>query len=148
MTEMEFLVAVLVVDEEDFHKPSGSDQRVVDVIGGFENSERKLNEAASEKVFLKSLENYINWCNYLCIQPVWSSLEAVNEGKKLLYVSLYLLIWGEASNVRFLPECLCYIFHQMAREMDHEILRQQIAQTVSHFLILKDSDTDTKSHAQ
>ncbi|PNY01186.1 callose synthase 9-like protein [Trifolium pratense] len=103
---MKFLVA----DEEDFHKPSGSE--------------------ALEKVFLKSLENYINWSNYLCIQPVWSSFEAVNEGKKLLYVSLYLLIWGEASNVRFLPECLCYIFHQMAREMD-EVLRQQIAQTAN-----------------
>ncbi|WJX21764.1 Callose synthase 9 [Trifolium repens] len=100
------------------------------LLGVPEKTEPKLNEEALEKVFLKSLENYINWCNYLCIQPVWSSLEAVNEGKKLLYVSLYLLIWGEASNVRFLPECLCYIFHQMAREMD-EILRQQIAQTAN-----------------
>ncbi|PNY08998.1 callose synthase 9-like protein [Trifolium pratense] len=90
----------------------------------------KLDEAALQKVFHKSLENYINWCNYLCITPVWSSLEAVGKEKKLLYVSLYLLIWGEASNVRFLPECLCYIFHHMAREMD-EILRQQIAQTAN-----------------
>ncbi|MCI08467.1 callose synthase 9-like, partial [Trifolium medium] len=74
----------------------------------------KLDEAALQKVFLKSLENYINWCNYLCITPVWSSLEAVSKEKKLLYVSLYLLIWGEASNVRFLPECLCYIFHHFS----------------------------------
>lgn len=42
------------------------------------------------------------------------SLEAVSKEKKLLYVSLYLLIWGEASNVRFLPECLCYIFHHVS----------------------------------
>ncbi|KAL2323845.1 hypothetical protein Fmac_022903 [Flemingia macrophylla] len=87
----------------------------------------KLDEAAVQAVFLKSLENYINWCNYLCMQPVWGSLVAVSNEKKLLYVSLYFLIWGEASNIRFLPECLCYIFHHMAREMD-EILRQQIAQ--------------------
>ncbi|KAK7343239.1 hypothetical protein VNO77_11833 [Canavalia gladiata] len=92
-----------------------------------DEAEPKLDEAAVQKTFLKSLENYINWCNYLCIQPVWSSLEALSKEKKLLYVSLYFLIWGESSNIRFLPECLCYIFHHMAREMD-EILRQQIAQ--------------------
>ncbi|PPS05444.1 hypothetical protein GOBAR_AA15234 [Gossypium barbadense] len=87
----------------------------------------KLDEAAVQKVFLKSLDNYIKWCNYLCIQPVWSSLDAVSKEKKVLFVSLYFLIWGEAANIRFLPECLCYIFHHMAREMD-EALRQQIAQ--------------------
>ncbi|XVF04585.1 hypothetical protein REPUB_Repub05bG0096700 [Reevesia pubescens] len=92
-----------------------------------EEPEPKLDEAAVQKVFLKSLENYIKWCNYLCIQPVWSNLDAVSKEKKLLFVSLYFLIWGEAANIRFLPECLCYIFHHIVREMD-EILRQQIAQ--------------------
>ncbi|XP_007014805.2 PREDICTED: callose synthase 9 [Theobroma cacao] len=92
-----------------------------------EETEAKLDEAAVQKVFLKSLKNYIEWCNYLCIQPVWSNLDAVSREKKLLFVSLYFLIWGEAANIRFLPECLCYIFHHMVREMD-EILRQQMAQ--------------------
>ncbi|XP_057422591.1 callose synthase 9 [Lotus japonicus] len=95
-----------------------------------DENEPKLDEAAVQKVFLKSLENYIKWREYLCVQPVWSSLEAVSKEKKLLYVSLYYLIWGESSNIRFLPECLCYIFHHMAREMD-EILRQQVAQTAN-----------------
>ncbi|KAI8526298.1 hypothetical protein RHMOL_Rhmol13G0297700 [Rhododendron molle] len=89
--------------------------------------EPKLDEAAVQKVFLKSLDNYIKWCNYLGIQPVWSSLDAVGKEKKLLFISLYFLIWGEAANIRFLPECLCYIFHHMVRELD-EILRQEIAQ--------------------
>lgn len=31
-----------------------------------------LDEAAVQKVFLKSLDNYIKWCNYLGILPVWS----------------------------------------------------------------------------
>ncbi|XP_016651236.1 PREDICTED: callose synthase 9 isoform X2 [Prunus mume] len=92
-----------------------------------EETEPKLDEAAVRNVFLKSLENYIKWCDYLCIQPIWSNLESVSTEKKLLYISAYFLVWGEAANVRFLPECLCYIFHHMAREMD-EILRQQIAQ--------------------
>ncbi|CAK9328068.1 unnamed protein product [Citrullus colocynthis] len=92
-----------------------------------EETESDLDAAAVEGVFKKSLENYVKWCEYLCIQPVWSSLSAVSKEKKLLFISLYFLIWGEASNVRFLPECLCYIFHHMVQEMD-EVLRHQIAQ--------------------
>ncbi|KAG2675088.1 hypothetical protein I3760_13G168900 [Carya illinoinensis] len=92
-----------------------------------EEPELILDEGAVLNVFLKSLDNYIKWCNYLCIQPVWSNLEALSKEKKLLFVSLNFLIWGEAANIRFVPECLCYIFHHMVREMD-EILRQQTAQ--------------------
>jgi hypothetical protein len=32
---------------------------------------------------------------------------------QLFLTALYLLIWGEAANLRFLPECLCYIFHHV-----------------------------------
>jgi callose synthase len=42
------------------------------------------------------------------------SLEAVNKNRKIILVALYFLIWGEAANVRFLPECLCYIFHNVS----------------------------------
>ena len=42
------------------------------------------------------------------------SLEAINRDRKLFLVSLYFLIWGEAANVRFLPECICYIFHHVS----------------------------------
>ncbi|KAL3828142.1 hypothetical protein ACJIZ3_016944 [Penstemon smallii] len=95
-----------------------------------EEPEPILDEAAVHKVFLKSLDNYTKWCEYLGISPVWGNLEAVSKEKKLLFICLYFLIWGEAANVRFLPECLCYIFHHMGREME-EILRQQVAQPAS-----------------
>lgn len=36
------------------------------------------------------------------------------QQRKMLYMGLYLLIWGEAANVRFMPECLCYIFHNVS----------------------------------
>ncbi|KAG8379394.1 hypothetical protein BUALT_Bualt07G0084000 [Buddleja alternifolia] len=78
----------------------------------------KLDERAVREVFLKVLDNYIKWCRYLRIRLVWNSLEAINRDRKLFLVSLYLCIWGEAANVRFLPECICYIFHHMARELD------------------------------
>jgi hypothetical protein len=34
--------------------------------------------------------------------------------RKVLYMGLHLLIWGEAANLRFMPECLCYIYHHVS----------------------------------
>ena len=31
----------------------------------------------------------------------------------MIDISLYLLIWGEAANLRHVPECICFLFHQM-----------------------------------
>ncbi|KAF3510358.1 hypothetical protein F2Q69_00003091 [Brassica cretica] len=105
---------------------------------------QKLDDAAVNKVFLKSLDNYIKWCDYLCVQPAWSNLGTISGENKLLFLSLYFLIWVEAANIRFLPECLCYIFHHMVGEVN-EILRQRVARPavivmavltmVYHFLV-------------
>ncbi|RVW48602.1 Callose synthase 9 [Vitis vinifera] len=80
-----------------------------------ESGEMILDEAAVRNVFMKSLGNYINWCTYLCIQPAFSNPQDVNREKMLLFVSLNFLIWGEAANIRFLPECLCYLFHHVGQ---------------------------------
>ncbi|GAB4860529.1 Callose synthase 10 [Ancistrocladus abbreviatus] len=82
------------------------------------DADPKIDEKAITEVFLKVLDNYIKWCKYLQKRVAWNSLEAINRERKLFLVSLYLLIWGEAANVRFLPECICYIFHGMAKELD------------------------------
>ncbi|OAY48210.2 callose synthase 10 [Manihot esculenta] len=78
----------------------------------------KIDEKAINDVFFKVLDNYIKWCRYLRTRLVWNSIEAINRDRKLFLVSLYFLIWGEAANIRFLPECICYIFHHMAKELD------------------------------
>ncbi|RLN43488.1 callose synthase 10 [Panicum miliaceum] len=77
-------------------------------LGLLDGTEPKIDERAVTEVFCKVLDNYIKWC----------SLEAVNKNRKIILVALYFLIWGEAANIRFLPECLCYIFHNMAKELD------------------------------
>ncbi|KAK7312806.1 hypothetical protein VNO77_36953 [Canavalia gladiata] len=72
----------------------------------------------------KLLKNYTSWCSYLGKKSnIWISDNRRAAGdselrRELLYVSLYLLIWGEAANLRFLPECICYIFHNMANELN------------------------------
>lgn len=49
------------------------------------------------------------------------------QQRKLLYMGLYLLIWGEAANLRFMPECLCYIYHHVCFK---------IAPFLSHYFCL------------
>ncbi|CAL5200400.1 unnamed protein product [Lathyrus oleraceus] len=77
----------------------------------------------------KLLRNYSNWCSYLAVKPcVWlPNLSATNSDhrRELLYVSLYLLIWGESANLRFIPECICYIFHNMALDLSIIFQNQQ-----------------------
>ncbi|CAM0878096.1 unnamed protein product [Alopecurus aequalis] len=67
----------------------------------------------------KVFENYNCWCRYLELKPNTKiPTDATTPQTELLYIGLYLLIWGEASNIRFMPECLCYIFHHMAKDLN------------------------------
>ncbi|KAA8524390.1 hypothetical protein F0562_010819 [Nyssa sinensis] len=72
----------------------------------------------------KLLKNYTSWCSYLGRKSnVWISEtrrepSASDHRQELLYVALYLLIWGESANLRFVPECISYIFHHMAMELN------------------------------
>ncbi|CAA0816289.1 Callose synthase 7 [Striga hermonthica] len=77
-----------------------------------------LNSNTVQKLLDKIFKNYRSWCKYLHIPPnLECPLGDRRQQSQLLYIGLYLLIWGEASNVRFMPECLCYIFHRMAHDM-------------------------------
>ncbi|XP_078446407.1 callose synthase 9-like [Wolffia australiana] len=109
--------------EHIIHLLANEQSRVGSPVG----DDPKLDEGAIHNVFMKALDNYIKWCSYLPLHPVWNNPSSLEREKKLLFLSLYFLIWGEAANIRFMPECLCYIFHHMARELE-EILRQQTAQ--------------------
>lgn len=49
----------------------------------------------------------------VCMCSVPEDKHVGEEALELLYTSLYLLIWGEAANLRFMPECICFIFHNV-----------------------------------
>ncbi|KAF7849020.1 hypothetical protein BT93_L1333 [Corymbia citriodora subsp. variegata] len=75
---------------------------------------------ALKEVMKKLFENYEKWCKFLDKKSnLWlpTNQQRVQQ-RKLLHMGLYLLIWGEAANLRFMPECLCYIFHHMASELN------------------------------
>ncbi|RDX97867.1 Callose synthase 3, partial [Mucuna pruriens] len=69
-----------------------------------------LDERALTEVMDKLFKNYKRWCKLPTTQ------QEIQQ-HKLLYMGLYLLIWGDAANLRFMPECLCYIYHHMAFEL-------------------------------
>ncbi|WCJ32414.1 glucan synthase-like 12 [Euphorbia peplus] len=79
----------------------------------------KLDERALTEVMKKLFKNYKKWCKYLDRKSsLWlPTIQQEVQQRKLLYMGLYLLIWGEAANLRFMPECLCYIYHHMAFEL-------------------------------
>ncbi|KAG8391331.1 hypothetical protein BUALT_Bualt01G0176700 [Buddleja alternifolia] len=79
----------------------------------------KLDDRALTEVMKKLFKNYKKWCKYLGRKSsLWlPNIQQEVQQRKLLYMGLYLLIWGEAANLRFMPECLCYIYHHMAFEL-------------------------------
>ncbi|KAK6229181.1 hypothetical protein SCA6_018132 [Theobroma cacao] len=90
----------------------------------------KLVDAAIDEQMRKFFKNYTNWCKFLGRKSS-IRLPCVNQEAqqyKILYIGLYLLIWGEAANLRFMPECLCYIFHHMACEL-HGMLTGAVSMT-------------------
>ncbi|KAJ4775037.1 GLUCAN SYNTHASE-LIKE 8 family protein [Rhynchospora pubera] len=91
----------------------------------------KIEDAAVTEVFCKVLDNYMKWCAHLGLRIAWKSTNELNKTRKIILISLYLLIWGEASNVRFLPECICYIFHNMAEELEAVINLQEAVPATS-----------------
>eukprot|EP00250_Pteridium_aquilinum_P011202 c19900_g2_i1 orf=287-6166(-) len=79
----------------------------------------KLSDAALGSVMDRLFKNYKNWCRFLGRENNLKlpSIQQETQQRKILYIGLFLLIWGEAANLRFMPESLCYIFHQMAGEL-------------------------------
>ncbi|KAB2613297.1 callose synthase 7-like [Pyrus ussuriensis x Pyrus communis] len=78
----------------------------------------ELNSATIQQLSEKIFKNYRSWFNYLHRKTNIRFPSGYDRQQlELIYIALYLLIWGEASNIRFMPECLCYIFHQMAKEV-------------------------------
>ncbi|EXB36810.1 Callose synthase 5 [Morus notabilis] len=88
----------------------------------------QLDDRAVDIVMTKLFKNYKIWCKFLGRKHSLRLPQGQQEiqQRKILYMGLYLLIWGEAANVRFMPECLCYIFHNMAYEL-HGLLAGNVS---------------------
>ncbi|KAI3789511.1 hypothetical protein L2E82_02310 [Cichorium intybus] len=96
----------------------------------------KLADGVLDDLMKKFFKNYTEWCKFLeknnSIRLPFANPEA-QQYYKLLYIGLYLLIWGEAANLRFMPECLAYIFHHMAHDLHSMLMGATILSTDGSF---------------
>ncbi|XP_072086869.1 callose synthase 11 [Arachis hypogaea] len=82
-----------------------------------------LDSGVLKKFRRKLLRNYTAWCSYLGMKSnvIFPRRRTPDDlfRRELLYVCLFLLVWGESGNLRFAPECISYIFHFMAKELNY-----------------------------
>lgn len=63
------------------------------------------------KLHSKVFFNYRRWCSFLKATPMFS------DDSLYMDMCLQFLIWGEAGNVRHMPEAICYLYHQMMGQL-------------------------------
>lgn len=89
---------------------------------------RKGYQSSLPVVHFKLLSNYRQWCDYLGIKPDISGIDLADDGSapnpgsynsETLEneLALWLLIWGEAANLRHMPESICFLYHSMIGEL-------------------------------
>ncbi|GMN30383.1 hypothetical protein TIFTF001_002769 [Ficus carica] len=110
------------------HRQKAGDLDLLDWLRAMFGFQARLDDRAVDIVMEKLFKNYKIWCKFLGRKHSLRLPQGQQEiqQRKILYMGLYLLIWGEAANVRFLPECLCYIFHNMAYEL-HGLLAGNVS---------------------
>lgn len=73
-------------------------------------------EEAVLLVHARFFKNYKKWCKFLNITPY--TADNMPPGTAEMQVALFLLVWGEAGNLRFMPECLCFLYHSLASKLE------------------------------
>lgn len=70
------------------------------------------------RIHKRIFSNYRKWCESLCVQPLLMRDLSPIKSHEILVEDLlvFLLIWGEAANLRHMPECLCFLFHKIMEE--------------------------------
>jgi len=70
----------------------------------------------------KVFSNYHKWCKSLGVHPNFSRMNAMSVYgppavvSRVIDLVLYFCCWGEAGNIRHMPECLWFLYHKMMEE--------------------------------
>ncbi|GKZ01468.1 hypothetical protein MPSEU_001097400 [Mayamaea pseudoterrestris] len=88
----------------------------------------------------KVFSNYVKWCRAMGVLPHFSKMNTSMNAppavaSRVVDLVLFFCVWGEASNLRHVPECLWFLYHKM---MEEYIRSEGFTQTRSlyagHFL--------------
>lgn len=71
----------------------------------------------------KVFSNYMKWCRYQGVSPHFSKLPGPagisappSVASRVVDLVLFFCVWGEACNIRHMPECLWFLYHKMMEE--------------------------------
>ena len=79
------------------------------------STDTRLNDAP-ERLHAKFFANYRKWCNRMSTPPLFSRPEGKKFVGHITDMLFFLLVWGEAANLRHMPECLCFLYHKTIME--------------------------------
>jgi len=88
----------------------------------------------------KVFSNYMKWCRYQGVPPNFSKMSSSTAGmaappsvaSRVVDLVLFFCVWGEACNIRHMPECLWFLYHKMMEEYTLE--QDQRSLYAGHFL--------------
>jgi callose synthase len=88
----------------------------------------KMVSSPALRIHKRMFHNYNKWCEKLRVRPLLlKEISPVKSHNVLMEdMLLFLLIWGEAANLRHLPECLCFLFH---KTMEEHLAKKPASQT-------------------
>lgn len=74
----------------------------------------KMVSSPALRIHKRLFSNYKKWCTRMGTRPILcKDLSPIKSHDLIIEdILIYLLIWGEAANLRHMPECICYIFHK------------------------------------
>lgn len=70
---------------------------------------------AATRLHMKMFVNYRNWCVRMVVPPLFSR-KVTGIAATVEDILVFLLVWGEAANLKHLPECLCFLYHKTMQE--------------------------------
>ena len=88
----------------------------------------------------KVFSNYMKWCRYQGVPPHFSKMSSSTAGmaappsvaSRVVDLVMFFCVWGEACNIRHMPECLWFLYHKMMEEYTME--QSQRSLYAGHFL--------------
>ncbi len=89
------------------HQGGGSDDAAVP---------RDYSVLGIKRLHEKMFGNYKKWCKHLGVEEQ-IVLPTSDNRSFLMDIALFFLTWGEAANVRHMPEAICFLVHKMKKEL-------------------------------
>ncbi|SSD61339.1 related to 1,3-beta-glucan synthase component FKS1 [Saccharomycodes ludwigii] len=135
--------------QANFRKWYFASQMDLEDLVGFKNLKKNGHYKKASKNQQQNYQNnnmYQNNFDLTCAEEKWdSNILNLKCYDYVVQIALYLLCWGEAANVRFIPECLCFIykcaldyFYFLKKDLESETNSDTLGKSPTKHIEIKD----------